>query len=114
MPRDYRLYLDDIQEAVEKIQRYTAQIADLETFVANEVTVEAVLYNFFVIGEAVKHIPDDMRDKLPEIDRRKIAGLRDIIAHAYFSLKLSVIWDIVQHKLSDLGISVKTLLQEDE
>jgi len=44
MPRDYRLYLDDIQEAVEKIQRYTAQIADLETFVANEVTVEAVLY----------------------------------------------------------------------
>jgi len=93
--------------------RFSPPLQVLERGPGGEVS-ESPVYNFFVIGEAVKHIPDDMRDKLPEIDRRKIAGLREIIAHAYFSLKLSVIWDIVQHKLSDLGISVKTLLQEDE
>jgi len=50
MLRDYRLYLDDIQAAIEKINRYTNQISDVEAFAANEVTVEAVLYNLFAFA----------------------------------------------------------------
>lgn len=73
-----------------------------ETFVANERTFDAVAHNLQVIGEAVKNIPNDMRDRYPQIEWRKVAGLRDILAHTYFAVDDEIIWDIVQTKLSEL------------
>jgi uncharacterized protein with HEPN domain len=55
-----------------------------------------------VIGEAVKNIPNDMRDRYPQIEWRKIVGLRDILAHAYFAIDDEILWDIVQTKLAEL------------
>lgn len=101
MSRSIELYLDDILESIEKIQRYTANMSKA-TFVADERTFDAVAHNLQIIGEAVKNIPIEIRSLYPEIEWRKIAGLRDILAHAYFSIDDEIIWDVVQSKLTPL------------
>ncbi len=101
MSRNLALYLDDILTSIDKIQRYTVSMTR-ETFVADERTFDAVAHNLQVIGEAVKNIPDERRDWYPQIEWRKIAGLRDILAHAYFAIDDAIIWDLVQTKLTAL------------
>jgi uncharacterized protein with HEPN domain len=101
MSRNLTLYFDDILSSIDKIQRYTAGMTR-ETFVADERTFDAVARNLQIIGEAVKNIPTEMRDQYSQIEWRKIAGLRDILAHTYFAVEDEIIWDIVQTKLADL------------
>jgi uncharacterized protein with HEPN domain len=78
--RDWRLYWDDILIACRKILRFTAGL-DKAGFRSDERTYDAVLRNREVIGEAVKNLPEDARNRAPAIEWKKIAGLRDIIAH---------------------------------
>lgn len=113
MSRDYKLYLDDIISAIQKIRKYTVSFGDLAAFEKDEMAVEAVLYNLLTIGEAVKHIPDAKRASLSEVEWRKIAGLRDMIGHAYFSINLTIIWDVVQNKLDALEMHVNALLRDE-
>jgi uncharacterized protein with HEPN domain len=61
-----------------------------------------LLPSIFRLFEAVKNIPDDLREAYPQIEWRKIAGLRDFIAHAYFMLDDEIIWDVIQTKLQPL------------
>jgi len=89
MSRNLALYLDDILTSVNKIERYTTNLTR-ESFAADERTFDAVAYNLQMIGEAVKNIPDHLRDRYPQIEWRKIAGLRDILAHAYFSIDANI------------------------
>src|SRR5215210_2552453 len=101
MPRDYRSYLDDILEAAEKIRNYTLGLS-LETFSDDSKTVDAVVRNLEVIGEAVKRIPAEVQLKYQKVDWKRIAGLRDILIHDYFGIDLEIIWDILQNKLPTL------------
>ncbi len=78
MSRDLRICLEDIRTGCAKIHRYTRGLS-LQSFRVDEKTVDAVLYNLAVIGEAVKHVPEDFRNRHLEVEWRKIAGLRDII-----------------------------------
>ena len=109
MPRDFKLYLEDILEAVARIERYTAG-QSFQQFSHDEKTVDAVVRNLEVIGEAVKRIPEEIRQKHPSMEWRKIAGLRDILVHEYFGIDAEIIWDIVQNKLPLLEQSVRSLL----
>jgi uncharacterized protein with HEPN domain len=110
MSRDLRLYLTDILIAGEKVIRYTEGM-NFENFVADERTFDAVIRNLQIIGEAVKNIPDDVRELNPEMEWRKIAGLRDILAHAYFQIEDEIIWDVVQNKVPSLLGVVSQLLE---
>lgn len=101
MPRDYRVYLEDILEAIQKIQRYTSNLT-LDQLRVDVKTLDAVIRNLEIIGEAIKKIPDEVREKHPEIEWKKMAGLRDILIHEYFGIDVEIIWDIVQNKLFDL------------
>lgn len=112
MPRDYRLYLEDILEAIARVERYTSGV-DFATFSADEMRVDAVVRNLELIGEAAKNIPQAQRDLTPAIEWRKIAGLRDIVAHQYFNLNLAIIWDVVEHRLGDLRVAATALLAID-
>ena len=109
MPRDYRLYLEDILEAITRIERYTNGI-DLATFQSDEMRVDAVVRNLEIIGEAAKHIPHSQRDQTPAVEWRKIAGLRDIVAHQYFGINLTIIWDVVTNHLGDIQQAATALL----
>lgn len=113
MLRDLQLYLSDILVAGKKVLRYTNGM-NFEQFIADERTFDAVIRNLQIIGEAVKNIPVDVRDRNPEIEWRKIAGLRDILAHTYFQIENEIIWDVVQNKVSPLLIKVNQLLESQE
>jgi uncharacterized protein with HEPN domain len=101
MSRSLTLYLDDILTSIDKIERYTVNL-NQSSFVADDRTIDAVSHNLQIIGEAVKKIPAELRDGYPQIEWRKIAGLRDMIAHAYFNVDDEIIWDIIATKLTGL------------
>jgi len=86
--RDTRLLLKDIFTALDRIDVYTKWM-DSRAFVADEKTVNAVICNFLVIGEAVNLLPHTVTDDFPEIPWRQITGVRDKLTHAYFSPVMS-------------------------
>lgn len=83
-----------------------------DDFVADDRTNDAVVRNLQIIGEAVKQIPSDVRAKYPAVEWRKIAGLRDILAHAYFSLENETLWDVVQNKIPELSEQIQLIIQQ--
>ena len=110
MSRDESLYLGDIQESCEKILRFTKGMTYKE-FVHDDLHFDAVLRNLEVIGEAVKHISEETRTVYPNVNWRKIAGFRDIVAHEYFGVNEETVWDIVKNQIPDLLEIVKTMLE---
>jgi len=111
MPRDSRVYLEDILEATRKITAYTAGLSKA-TFLEDEKTIDAVVRNLEVIGEAVKKLPEDLRAQHSAVEWKKIAGLRDMLIHEYFGLDAEIVWDIVQNKVPALDREVRTMLHE--
>ena len=110
MSRNVSLYLADIADSCRQILQYTDGMAPLQ-FRADRKTVDAVVRNLEVIGEAVKYLPASVRDRRPDIDWRKIAGLRDILIHAYFGVDLDIVWDVVANKIPPLLEAVTDLQQ---
>lgn len=111
MSRSLDLYLEDIIEDIRKNLSYTS-LLNFEEFCADERTIDAVIRNLIVIGEAVKNIPEDTRKLEPEIEWRKIAGLRDFAAHAYFNVNNQIVWDVIQTKLLSLNDAATRILNE--
>lgn len=109
MSRDHRLYLDDMIEGIGRIREYTAHM-DETTFAADRKTQDAVVRNLEIIGEAAAKLPDRIRAAAPEIEWRKIVGLRNILIHDYFVINLPIIWDVVENKLDTLEQACRTLL----
>ncbi|MFM6006036.1 MAG: DUF86 domain-containing protein [Sphaerospermopsis kisseleviana] len=112
MSRSLKLYCDDIVISCDKILRYT-QGLDYDSFFADELRFDAVIRNLQVIGESVKQIPPEIREKYTQIEWRKIAGLRDILVHAYFSLTDEIIWDIIQTKIIPLKATVIIIIEQE-
>jgi uncharacterized protein with HEPN domain len=111
MPRDFKVYLEDMLEAVRKIRSYTAGLSR-ETFASDPKTIDAVVHNLEVIGEAGKKLPEEIRSSHPEVEWRKISGLRDILIHAYFRIDVEIVWDIVENKLPAFEAQVRAILEE--
>jgi uncharacterized protein with HEPN domain len=110
MPRDYEICLQDALEAMGRIARYLSGVSR-EAFAADEQKIDAVVRNLEVLGEAVKNVPDEVRGSHPQIEWKKIAGLRDILIHQYFGVDLDIIWDIVRNKLPILEEQVAQILK---
>ena len=108
MPRDIHVFLDDIVEACGKIIRYTSGLS-FDQFHSNEKTIDAVVRNLEIIGEAAKKLPDETRNEMP-LDWKRISGLRDVLIHQYFGIDVEIIWDIVQTKVPELSERVHEFL----
>ena len=99
-------------EACEKVMR--SEGLDFHAFVRNELAYDAVLRNLEVLGEAAKKVPDSVRARHPSVEWRAIAGLRDVLAHAYFALDEATLWDIVAQKVPALAEVLRQILEEED
>lgn len=109
MARDYRLYLDDIVTAIATIQHYVFGY-DYDQFAADNKTIDAVLHNLAIIGEAASKLPPAVIESEMTIEWRKIVGFRNIVIHEYFGVNRLIVWDIIMNKLTPLQIACKRLL----
>ena len=109
MSREYKLYLRDILEAQERIREYTKKMT-YEEFAQSKITVDAVVRNLEVIGEAARKLPPEIKKKSPEIEWRKIVAMRNVLTHEYFGVNTKIVWDVVQNKIDQIGIFCQKLL----
>jgi uncharacterized protein with HEPN domain len=103
--QDWRLYAEDIIEACGKVRRFIAGMT-YEAFIADECTLDAVIWNIEVAGEAAKKLPDDVIAQTPEVVWRKIRGMRNVLAHADLGLDTKVVWSTATTKLDELEAAV--------
>jgi uncharacterized protein with HEPN domain len=112
MPRSIRVHLEDMATSSEKIIDFVHGMS-FETFEDDSRTFDAVVRNLEIIGEAAKAVPEDVRTKYPQVEWKKIAGLRDMLIHEYFGVDAEIIWDIVQEKLPGLLKTLRIMLSKE-
>jgi uncharacterized protein with HEPN domain len=99
--RDYTLFIDDILEAIEKVERYAAD-STFEDFSCNEMAVDAVIRNFEVIGEAARNMPEEIKKKYPYVEWKEMIGFRNVLIHEYFGIEIESVWDTVRKNIPEL------------
>ena len=110
MPKEFEVYIKDIMECTEKIEKYTKGVSYGE-FVKNDLVIDGVVRNLEIIGEAVKRIPIEIKKQHPDIEWKKIAGLRDILIHEYSGVNVKIIWDIVINKIPALKNAINGIIE---
>lgn len=109
--RDYSIYIKDIIENMEIAEKFLRNMS-FEKFAKDKKTAYAIIRCTEIIGEATKHIPDDIRKKYPEIPWKMMAGMRDKVIHEYFGIALEVIWKTVKEEIPKVKPLVKKVLKE--
>ena len=113
MHRGYRLYLEDISTAIEKIQRFVGTLSFGE-FLRDEKAYDAVVRNFEIIGEAARNIPQEVKDRHPSVKWKKVYLFRNVLAHEYFGIDSQLLWDIIQNRLPELKKDIQAILKKEQ
>jgi uncharacterized protein with HEPN domain len=109
--RDPKLLLDDILEAIEKIKKYTNGLS-FETFIDDSKTIDAVIRNFEIIGEAANRLPEEFKDIYNSIDWFRIIGFRNRIVHDYMGIDFNIVWTIIQNDIDKLSFEIKVVSEK--
>jgi len=110
--RREELYLTDIVEAADAIQRFLKNI-EQNTFLQNELLQSAVLQKLMIIGEAASRLSEEFRDKHPEIEWEDIIGFRNIAVHAYFAVEWSIVWVAATQEAPELKRKIAKILVKE-
>jgi uncharacterized protein with HEPN domain len=102
------LLIEDMRTAIQKIERYTSGM-DQQLFRQDEKTIDAVVRNLEVLGEATRQMPEDFTTRHSDLPWRQIAGLRNRIVHDYIGLDLDIIWQVIRHDLPQLFVQLENL-----
>ena len=109
--KTYRLYLEDILKAMNKIGNYIHGVR-YEDFVDSDIIIDAVIRNFEVIGEASKNVPQDIQNEHSHIPWKRMIGLRNIMIHQYSDVDLSIIWKIATENIPETKPLIEKLLEQ--
>ena len=101
MKRGIGLFIEDILNSIKNIEEFSKSL-DKEKFSKDILRQSAIIRQLEIIGEAAKNIPDSFREKYPRIAWKDIAGVRDILSHAYFGVNLDRVWKIIETDLPKL------------
>ncbi|MFN8450873.1 MAG: DUF86 domain-containing protein [Anaerolineae bacterium] len=113
MSKDFRVYLEDILLAVERIESYLSGI-DYDQFAAEQMRIDAVVRNLGIIGEAVRKIPPEIHVKYPRVEWQKINSFRNVIVHEYSRVKLEVVWSVLEEDLPTLKTQIAEILKIED
>ena len=111
MSRSAEVLLEDILESIRQVEKYTAGLSK-EAFSAQPMVQDAVIRRLEMIGEAVKGLPNELRDRHSSVPWRQIAGARDVLIHEYFRVDLELTWQMVTINLPELQVNVIQILQD--
>jgi len=113
MKKDPKIFIEHILESIERIEDYTKEITK-DQFVNSGKTQDAVIRRIEVIGEAVKNIPDEIKEKYSGVPWRRITGMRDILIHEYFGVDLELTWKVVKEDVVDLKKKISKVKEDLE
>jgi uncharacterized protein with HEPN domain len=110
-PRNWQLRLNDILTSIEKIKTY-AKGMDEKTFLSDEKTMDAVIHNLTVLGEAVAHIPEEVQQKYPSLPWPQMKGIRNVLVHEYYKLNPPTLWKTITHDLPPVENALREILKK--
>lgn len=111
--RDHQLLLMDMLDSARKILRYVEGM-NFESFSADEKTIDAVVRNFEIIGEAANRIDADFKSQSPEISWSHLRGFRNRIVHDYFGVDYEIVWSIVDKDLEELIHQLELIISKSK
>lgn len=111
--RDKILLLDDMLQSALKIKKYTDNM-DFNSFIKDDKTIDAVVRNFEIIGEAANRIDPDFRISNPEIEWTRIRGFRNRIVHEYFGIDYEIVWSIIDSYLDEMIEWLETIIDNNK
>lgn len=109
-PRTWRFRIEDILEAIRRIDDYTRDLT-LDSFRGDTKTVDAVVKNFAVIGEAAANLPAEVADAHSDVPWGLMAGMRNIVVHQYFGVDVQILWETAKHDLPPLVSRLQRILE---
>ncbi len=110
--RSINLLLNDIRQAIDRIEQYIKNLS-FDAFSDDQKSVDAVVRNLEIIGEAASRLPDEFKEKYSEIEWYKVVGLRHRIVHEYFGIDLEIIWQILQKDLPELRQKISRIMGDE-
>jgi uncharacterized protein with HEPN domain len=109
--RNQLLYLQDVLEAIERIEEFVGSMS-FDEFRADDKTTSAVIRKLEIIGEATKGIPLVIREKNPGIPWREMAGMRDKLIHSYFGVDHGLVWSTISGRLPEVKLRIEEIIYE--
>jgi len=108
MKKDTKIFLEHILESINLIEEYMQDKTKTE-FLETKQLQDAVIRRIEIIGEAVKNIPDDIKEKYKDIPWRNIMGMRDILIHQYFGVDLELTWEVINNNIPELKKKISSV-----
>ena len=109
--RDDRAYLEDILEAIERVERYAVRGRD--EFEKDELIQTWVVHHIQIIGEAVGKLSDDLKESHPEVPWAIIKAMRNVLVHFYFGIDLDKVWGVVARDVPVFKRNVQSILDDN-